>query len=118
MKKLFLLTIALTYSFSAWASPNCEKLAIIATSNASNYGDTTTAHIQGKKNTRIYFYSAPSEQCKSQIFIIPNDKITILQDILSNGVMWSYVSYTSKNDLPQITQGWIKKFYIGEMTFN
>lgn len=117
MKKLLLLATALTFSAGAWASPTCDKLAKIADLNASNYGDEATALIQGKKGARVYFHTAPSAQCKSKAFIIPNDKVAILQDIVSNNETWAYVSFVN-NKTSKITQGWIKKNSLGEMTFN
>lgn len=117
MKKLLLLAASLVFSAGAWASPTCDKIAKVAQANASNYGDEATALIQGKKGSRNYFYTAPSNQCRSKAFIIPNDKVLILQDILSNGESWAYVSFVN-NKTSQITQGWIKKNSLGEMIFN
>ena len=117
MKKLLLLAASLVFSVGAWASPVCDKLAKVAQANASNYGDEATALIQGKKGSRNYFHTAPSSQCKSKAFIIPNDQVLILQDIISNGESWVYVLFVNDNT-SQITQGWIKKSSLGEMTFN
>lgn len=116
MKKLLLLS-TLLFSAGVWANPNCEKLANIATANASNYGDEkTVALIEGKKGSRAYFHSAPSSQCKTQLFVIPKDKVEVLQDIRSNGEAWAYVVFIG-GETPTITQGWIKKNYLGEMNF-
>ena len=116
MKKLLLLLVLLV-SGGTWASSNCEKLASIATTNASNYGDEkTVAPIKGKKGTRVYFHSAPSNQCRTQLFVIPKDQVEVLQDIKSNGETWAYVLFTGR-ETQTITQGWVKKKYLGEISY-
>lgn len=117
MKKLLLIS-ALMVSGGAWASSNCDKIASIAQANASNYGDTKTiALIDGKKGTKAYFHSAPLNQCKLNPFIIPGDRVQVLQDIYSNGESWAFVVFI-RSDTQTITQGWIKKSHLGEMTFS
>lgn len=117
MKKLSLLIVTSIFSVGVWASPNCEKLAQLAESSASNYGDDATAIIQGKKGSRAYFYTAPSNQCKTTTFVIPKDRITLMQDIKSEGETWVYVAF-SGGEVPTLTHGWMKKSNIGEVTFN
>ena len=117
MKKIILLTSTILLSIGAWASPSCEKLASIATTNASNYGDEkTVAPIKGKKGTRAYFHNAPSNQCRTPLFVIPKDQVEVLQDIISNGETWAYVVFIG-GETQTLTQGWIKKKYLGEMSY-
>lgn len=105
MKKSYLFAISCLISSSLYASPNCDQLAKIAENNGEVQG---LYKVKSLKGLRSYFYSAPSEQCKSKnVFIISKDTVFMYQKVKNENQWWMYVMYTA-NDGVTDTQGWVK----------
>ncbi|WP_312803833.1 hypothetical protein [Atlantibacter hermannii] len=99
--KLFNISLSLLLSLLA-----CNSIAAnTCTASAVDYpynGHQEPAPKKAQSNNRIYFYSSPKSDCKTDIFIINGDKLLKYRE--SNG--YSYVNYANKKGV--IIDGWVK----------
>ncbi|MDO5686949.1 MAG: hypothetical protein Q4G42_06165 [Neisseria sp.] len=99
MKRIILIAL-LTVSSSAYAA-DCTQLAQSADATAEHIIPRVTFQVSGKD--RLYFYSAPADECRTQAFIIPKDHVIAYQ---TSGA-WTYVMYLHPKT-HQDTGGWIR----------
>lgn len=102
--------ILFTTIFLLWGSNTsaftCADLSKIADKNSIQYGTKYSFVVKGQKDSRTYFHSAPSSQCKiKQLFLIPKDSVVAYQEFENEKETWLYVMYFGKNG--DITEGWM-----------
>ncbi|HCM1855150.1 TPA: hypothetical protein N3A18_001712 [Salmonella enterica subsp. arizonae serovar 56:z4,z23:-] len=91
----FLLLLLACNSFAAYT---CTASAVDYPYN----GHQEPAPKKVQSNSRVYFYSSPKSDCKTDIFIINGDNLLKYRE--SNG--YSYVNYVNKRGV--IIDGWVK----------
>lgn len=121
MKKALLLTLAIWGISSQASAITCSQLDKIADDNKAWFNphqyeddsdhptqyDPYEAKVLGAKGYRAHFHTAPSSQCKiKNLFIIPNDKVTVNYSFNYEKQEWLHVTYWSKS--AEDTSGWIK----------
>jgi hypothetical protein len=92
---------------------NADAVAVVATNSKckkSNFTDLLTKPKNSddqkviiKREGRTYFFSEPSDSCRSNIFIVKGDSATIIE----SSKMFTLVRYTSKEKIDYY--GWIPK---------
>ncbi|MGL5954654.1 MAG: hypothetical protein ACRCZ3_16265 [Providencia rustigianii] len=97
MKIIVLLSLSL-FTLNSLATINC-------TPSISDYPYNTNQEPTAEKvqsNGRVYFFSLPKDECKTNIFLIKNDKL--LKYRVVNG--FSFVNYINKNGA--VVDGWVR----------
>lgn len=94
-------------SFGSFAQ-TCETLDKLAQNKGIQFGTKYSFVAKGEKGSRVYFHSAPSDQCKiNQLFIIPKDSVIAYQEFKNESKTWLYVMYISKDGTD--TEGWMRE---------
>lgn len=94
------------------ANTECDLLNQELKPQIVSYYPRVFFQVQGNRGLRVYFHTAPSEQCKQpELFIIPGDSVIAYEDIQYNHETWINVMYIGKHNE---AEGWIKKKYLKE----
>ena len=97
MKIIVLLSLSL-FTLNSLATINC-------TPSISDYPYNTNQEPTAEKvqsNGRIYFFSLPKNECKTNLFLIKNDKLLKYREV--NG--FSFINYINKKGA--IVDGWVR----------
>ncbi|MFC7301102.1 hypothetical protein [Cognatiluteimonas weifangensis] len=98
--KLVVLTALLAASSLVQAT-ECEKLAQFADETGGQIIPRATFKVTGEG--RLYFHSAPSNECRAKEFVIPKDEVVAYQEFRT----WTYVMYLHPKT-GQDTSGWVQ----------
>lgn len=101
MKISFLAICLLFTAFASHATDFCQKLDARANVEGAQLLPRMGFSVSGKG--RLYFHSAPSEQCRISKFVVPKDSLIGYQDF---GV-WTSVMYVHPVT-HEDTMGWVK----------
>lgn len=86
------------FIFNSHATISCTPSSTDYSYNTNQ--DPTPEKVQS--NGRVYFFSLPKDECKTNIFLIKNDKL--LKYRVVNG--FSFVNYINKNGA--VVDGWVR----------
>lgn len=96
--------LAMVSSPGLSAPPDCAVLAKRAETDAGILSPPLGYLATGKG--RLYFYSAPHEGCKTEVFIIPGDHVTAYA---RHDRGWIQVMYSNGNMDRDDPEGWVKE---------
>lgn len=96
MALIFILSLSI--SATAVASLNCTESPILY-----SYNENQTPIQKVVSAPRAYFYSSPKIDCKTDVFVINNDKLLKYREY--DG--YAYVNYINRKGL--VVDGWVKK---------
>lgn len=107
MKNIIIASVLSLVSFGTFAQ-SCESLDKYAQNKGIQYGTKYSFIAKGSKGNRVYFHSAPANECKiKNLFIIPNDSVVAYQEYKNQNKTWLYVMFIAKDGTD--TEGWIQE---------
>lgn len=107
MKKPLLMILLSVLSIGAWAKPTCSQIGSLADDNYLELDALSVFEVAGENGSRLYFYSAPSAQCRSDKFVIPKDTVLGYYLFIHENKKWLYAVYKDKNN--NKTSGWLQE---------
>src|SRR6478735_4835500 len=100
-RAIILITVLVASPLATAEDVSCTDIASKADSEAGMVLPRLSYKVAS--DGRLYFYSAPSESCRTDVFVIPKDELISYSEL--NG--WLSVMYTHPKT-GEISEGWVK----------